>query len=222
MKAPGFITPSLPLSRRALPSRRAISRRPPAMVATAAETDAALSDRALQLLSYVRAHKSIFLPGTGFTATTLALFRKNDTARCMVPADELDCNASLLPGVAVARGMLENAEESFEAAKAAALGASPELGKDSEKVVSDIFWHDLKYFARVLSYGIACGSPNYIHANNLGMVKQLYGEISLATGTVLIGIASLKQSTLKYATNAEEEKIVNDCFTSLMDFMAAP
>lgn len=185
------------------------------VAASAADT---LSPRAAELLSWVRAHKSIFSPGEGFTATHLALYRKNDTGRCLVPADELDCNAEMLPGVDVARSILENNEAILEKAKADVLAVAPEL-KDEESPVTKIFWHDLAYFLRVVSYGVAVTSPDYIHANNLGMVKQLYGEIGLSQAAVDAGITSLKSSVVVDVSDAELKKSTAECFDVLANFM---
>jgi Phycobilisome protein len=220
MSVTGFVTSGATLTRppcalRAARPATTPARRPVPYMVAATSTGAALSDRAAELLSWVRAHKSIFSPGTGFTATHLALFRKNDTARCMVPAIELDCNAEMLPGVAVARAMLERADEIFEAAKAVVLKEMPAL--ESEEAVAKIMYHDLRYFLRVTSYGIACGSPNFIHVNNLGIVKQLYAEIGLTDSTVQAGIASLKASVLADASSAEEMENVARCFDSLSE-----
>jgi hypothetical protein len=229
MSAPGFVTPGLPLGgfqtavlapRAPRPARAAAAARRPAphMVATAAPSGAALSGRAEELLSWVRAHKSIFSPGAGFTATHLALYRKNDTARCMVPADELDCNADMLPGVEVARVMLEKADATFEAAKAAVLKVAPELA--TEDAMAKIFWHDLRYYARVASYGIGCGSTDYLHANNLGMVRELYREIGLSGQAVQTGIATLKATVLEDVSDPAMASLVADCFDVLADSMA--
>lgn len=172
----------------------------------------------MELLSWVRAHKSIFSPGIGFTATHLALYRKNDTGRCLVPADELDCNASMLPGVDVARSILENHDAIVEKAKADVLAVAPEL-EDEESPITSIFWHDLAYFLRVVSYGIAVTSSDYIHANNLGMVKELYSEIGLSPAAVSTGINSLKSSVLADVSDAELKKSTSECFDIFSSFM---
>lgn len=214
MNRPAFATPALPFRASSL---RATRTRRPTMVAAAAPPSEELSYRASQLLSYVRAHKSIFSPGLGFTASHLALFRKNDTARCMVPAEELECNAALLPGVSVASAMADVSETAFEDARKAVAAAQADMG---EKVTA-IIEHDLKYFARVVSYAVACGSDDFIHQNNMGMVRELYAEIGLETKAVLAGVESLRVSTMACASGAKEEKIVADVFVKLIEALSA-
>jgi Phycobilisome protein len=194
------------------------SRSPLRMVAAPqAETGTVLSPEAIKLLSWVRAHKSIFSPGVGFTATHLALYRKNDTGRCMVPEIELDTNAHMLPGVDIARKMYIERVEVVDKAIADVSAAVPGLADDT--AIAKIFFHDIAYFYRVLSYAIAVTSVDYIHANNLGMVKALYADIGLSGKAVTTAIASLRASTLAFTSDPTLSESTAACFDVLSAFM---
>jgi Phycobilisome protein len=176
-------------------------------------TDTVLSHRAAQLLGYLRAHKSIFSPGLGFKATHLALYRKNDTGKSLVPEDELVTNAAMLPGVDVARLMLQIRDETLEHAKEQVLAVAPAMAEDA--TLANMLWFDLAYIFRVASYGIGVTSLNFIHEDNISMLKELYEEIGMPKVAVSTGINSLKEAVTSRVLDENLKQISSDCFDAI-------
>lgn len=181
------------------------------------KTKVKLSRRAADLLGYIRGHKSVFQAGEGFKSTQAALCRKNDTGHFFIPKQELECNAEALPGKAVAEMILEKNAEIIEQAKEEAVKSGPSLA-DSKEII-DIVEHDLSYLLRVISYGIACGSTNFIHANNMGIMKVLHKEIGVQGAPMIAGLKSMKGSVESGVNGATEKEITAACFDKVIEFM---
>lgn len=203
---------------------RCTRRRPMAMVATAASpaTDATsgakLSLRARDLISYIRAHKSIFDPGEGFGSQVITLCRKNDTGRFFIPADELETNRALLPGAQVAEHILNQKAALIDAAAAAVFASQKDAGENP--LVAEVVRHDLMYILRVVSYAIAAGSPNFVHENNLGMMKSLHAEIGLSSPAVVAGLKKLSDSIAAEAEMPDAKATTLRCFQIVTEFMS--
>jgi Phycobilisome protein len=136
----------------------------------------------------------------------------------MVPEEELNTNARMLPGVEVARAMLLSKDEVVGKAIAEVSAAVPGIADD--EVVAKIFFHDIAYFYRVLSYAVAVTSADFMHANNVGMVRALYAEIGLPDVAVTTALASLKASTLALTSDPSLAKSTASCFDALSAAMS--
>lgn len=187
-------------------------------VASTTTTKTVLSDRAVQLLAYIRGHKSIFSPGEGFMATHLALFRKNDTGRSFTPLDELATNAHMLPGGSVAAMMLVQQDDLIAKGIEIAKTLVPNLAADD--VLTEILEYDIRTILRTISYGAACHSVNFIHENNMGMMKMLHQEIGIPDGTVTKVLSSLKDIVVSQISDDVLVAPTSDCFDAVGDFMA--
>eukprot|EP00177_Eucheuma_denticulatum_P003857 GFKZ01006982.1.p2 GENE.GFKZ01006982.1~~GFKZ01006982.1.p2 ORF type:complete len:225 (+),score=41.80 GFKZ01006982.1:255-929(+) len=222
-----FITP-VALPRRSLPSSR--STRSPRMIATEPTTTPStkatppstatdLSTVATTLLSYVRGHKSIFRPGRGFNSTHATLFRKNDTGRLLTPLDELATNAHVLPGGSVAAVMLVQEEDIVTKALAAMGGEIG--GLETGSVVSEILEFDLRYMLRVISYGIASGSEDFLHENNWGMMKMLHREVGIAVAVDVKGLRVARDVVVSHVSDQALADLTTRCFDVVIAFMEA-
>lgn len=151
-----------------------------------------LSVRAIELMSYVRGHKSIFRPGEGFTSVSATLFRKNDTGRSFTPLDELATNASMLPAGDVAAYMVVNSDALIDTAFDAAVAVMPAIADDA--TLTDILRHDLTALLRTISYGAAAGTVDFIHDNNIGMMAMLHKEVDIADNVFPTALHSARDS----------------------------
>lgn len=196
-----------------------LPRAAPRMIAAEPATATELSLHAIQLQSYVRGHKSIFRPGRGFNSTTITLFRKNDTGRSYTPLEELSTNAAMLPGGAVAAQMLMKHDELLRVALAAAVETAPEISRDD--TLQDVFNHDVTFMLRVISYGAACQASDFIHENNMGLMKLLHAEVGIPHSAISNAILAVKKEILQ--TINEQHLILStaECFDVVADFMAA-
>lgn len=174
-----------------------------------------LTPRATDMLSWLRAHKSILETETGFNAVQTLLFKKNDTARYMVPALELDTNAAALPGVDAARAMLEHKDEILEKSKQDLISAYPFLAEDSP--VSKAIWHDIGMILRVVSYAAAAKVTTFLHKNNIGILRELYAEMSLPDALVKTMINSLKEAVLGHLSDSELQQSTGACFDAVSE-----
>lgn len=138
----------------------------------AAEATLSMTPDAVTLLSFLRAHKSLFSPGVGYNATSSALMRKNDTGKSAVPAEELDTNAYFLPGKAVGEALLAHWDEVVEAGRASLAASLPGVSPDSD--VGKVLYYDVVMLLRIISYGVLVQNVNFLHENNTAMLVALY------------------------------------------------
>lgn len=138
----------------------------------AAEATLSMTPEAVTLLSFLRAHKSLFSPGVGYNATSSALMRKNDTGKSAVPAEELDTNAYFLPGKPVGEALLAHWDEVLEAGRASLSASLPGVSPDSD--VGKVLYYDVLMLLRIISYGVLVQNVNFLHENNMAMLVALY------------------------------------------------
>lgn len=138
----------------------------------AAEATLSMTPDAVTLLSFLRAHKSLFSPGVGYNATSSALMRKNDTGKSAVPAEELDTNADFLPGKAVGEALLTHWDEVVEAGRASLAASLPGVAPDSDE--GKVLYYDVVMLLRIISYGVLVQNVNFLHENNMAMLVALY------------------------------------------------
>lgn len=138
----------------------------------AAEATLSMTPNAVTLLSFLRAHKSLFSPGVGYNATSSALMRKNDTGKSAVPAAELDTNAYFLPGKPVGEALLAHWDEVVEAGRASLAASLPGVSPDSD--VGKVLYYDVVMLLRIISYGVLVQNVNFLHENNMAMLVALY------------------------------------------------
>lgn len=138
----------------------------------AAEATLSMTPEAVTLLSFLRAHKSLFSPGSGYNATSSALMRKNDTGKSAVPTEELDTNAYFLPGKPVGEALLAHWDEVVEAGRASLAASLPGVSPDSD--VGKVLYYDVLMLLRIISYGVLVQNVNFLHKNNTAMLVALY------------------------------------------------
>lgn len=186
-----------------------------------AATASVMSRKAIQLTCYLRGHKSVFRPGTGFQSSTKALFLKNDTGRTFCPPDQIQTNIDELPGHSVALYMHDNADMLV----ADALAHIAQQLHIHDKV-ADVLTYDLYSAFRAVSYAAAVQSIDFLDSNNVGMMRELHDEIGIP-GSSLKGaidniknivVAHLKQSNnTNNNINADLVHTTSLCFDCLRD-----
>ncbi|OSX74897.1 hypothetical protein BU14_0262s0014 [Porphyra umbilicalis] len=183
-------------SRCRLPSRRVVTvpvRQLTRMVA--AEATLSMTPEATTLLSFLRAHKSLFSPGDGYNATTAALMRKNDTGKSPVPSVELDTNAFFLPGKPAGEALLAHWDEVVEAGRASLAASLPGVAADSD--VGKVLYYDMLMLLRIISYGVLVQNVNFLHENNMAMLVALYDEMGVPAAVMPTAVRVMKDFTLK-------------------------
>lgn len=206
---------------RASQRRRAVRAHVPQMVATEPVTEAStsetLSERAMELMSYVRGHKSIFRPGVGFSSVSGTLCRKNDTARLLTPPDELETNAKELPGVSVARVIYDQADSLVNAAQNAAEDVYPLLASD--EFLADIVRHDVSAVLRAISFGVAVQSKDFLHDNNSALMKALHDEVDIPGDAMVAALNTVRDTVLSQINN-DLRDVTASCFQAACDIFA--
>lgn len=195
-------------------SRRPHNRAATRMIATEPMTDVPLktelSDNALVLMSYIRGHKSIFRPGKGFTSTTTTLFKKNDTARLFTPMDELETNKAVLPGGEVAGFMVSRKDDLMSTALQAAESVSSSISSDD--VLLDIFKYDMTALLRAISYGVATGSSEFLHENNITIMKLLHDDVGISELVIPSALNAVKDFIVANVSDPSVAKSTVNCF----------
>lgn len=161
----------------------------------AAEATLSMTPEAVTLLSFLRAHKSLFSPGVGYNATSSALMRKNDTGKSAVPAEELDTNAYFLPGKPVGEALLAHWDEVLEAGRASLSASLPGVSPDSD--VGKVLYYDVLMLLRIISYGVLVQNVNFLHENNMAMLVALYDEMSVPPSVMPTVVRAMKDATIK-------------------------
>lgn len=186
------------------PSPVAPSRQLPSMVTTERKRTVKLSHRAEKLQSYLRCHKSILRPGDGFSSTTATLFRKNDTALLFTPLDELATNAHMLPGGSVAAVMFVSQEQISTMMQ--------DLSSDMPEDKASVFQSSMAQLVRIVSYGIAAGSLDFIHENNIGIMNLLHKEVALEAKVLHSALGQVRDFIVQQVTEPDLVQLTNDCF----------
>lgn len=200
------------------------SRRSPVATATTKETAATatpnkveISRHARDLRGYLRAHKSIFNPGTGFLATTITLTRKNDTGRMLIPAVELETNSHVLPGRVSAEYILENNDTLVETAANSVLSTVPNVSEQ----VAEIIRHDLAYILRVTSYAVAVQATDFVHDNNLAIMRELHNEVGVPTTSFCAALTTMSEQIISAVSDKSTAETTRECFKIVSDALAA-
>lgn len=194
-------------------SRRPHHRAATRMIATEPMTDVStkteLSDQALVLISYIRGHKTVFQPGEGFISTTTTLFKKNDTAHTFTPLDELETNKHVLPGGEVAAFMVSQKDDLMSTA----LQAAERIKSiSSDDVLLDIFQYDMFALLRVISYAVASGSMDFLHENNVNIMKLLHEDVGIPPSVVPSALNAVKDFVLANISDSTVAKSTATCF----------
>ena len=176
-----------------------------------------LSRHARDLRGYIRAHKSIFSPGAGFLATTITLTRKNDTGRMLIPAVELETNAHVLPGRGGAEYILENNDALVEKAVNTVLAAIPDVSDE----VAEIVRYDLGYVLRVTSYAVAVQSTDFLHDNNLAIMRELHAEAKIPVSVFCEALIAMGEEVASTLSDEAIAATTRDCFKVISDALAA-
>lgn len=188
------------------------------MVATEqTERKYVVTTRAVELISYIRGHKSLFNPGQGFSSVQAALFRKNDTARIFVPEEEIVTNAQHLPGKHVLEIVLEDSDTIAEKGLQALCDILPNV-KDSEEVAA-ILKFDLLYVLRVVSYGASVKSTDFVHDNNIGIMNMVHEELEVAGAPVIAAVEAMRDYVVSRMSDNELIASTIACFDVVLDFM---
>ncbi|CAN8073482.1 unnamed protein product [Agarophyton chilense] len=174
------------------------------MITTERAKNAVLSQRASQLQSYIQCHKSLFRPGNEFSSTTATLFRKNDTARTLTPLDELATNAQMLPGGSVAATILVHIEDIEKMIS--------EMAVHLNEAIKPVFESNMRLLTRIVSYGIAAGSADFVHKNNAGIMKLLHEEVGIETPLVESTLYAVRDLILERHTESQHVDLTNACF----------
>lgn len=198
-------------------ARRSVMRMVATEPVTEEVTTTSLSERAMELMSYVRGHKSIFQAGKGFYSVPGTLFRKNDTARLFTPVDELHTNASELPGMPVALFMVENSDALVDTAFEAAQQVYPSLGSDDDIV--DILRYDVLTILRTVSYGAAVKSNDFLQGNNAAMLRLLHEEVGIPREAMTAALNAAKDMVIN-GVDAELRDSTASCFRVVLDIFA--
>lgn len=190
--------------------------------AASSNTAAVLSDQAIVLMSYLRGHKSVFLPGTGFKGSTAALFKKNDTAREFTPEDQLETNASLLPGAAVAGIMVRTSDTLISQAVETTMSVwtSTKNGSADESeqdIVADVLKYNYEALFRAVSYGAACQAVDYLHPDNIAMMKMLHEEVGIPATAVAAGIDAVRDTVVEQVDDDAVRESTVQCFNAARD-----
>lgn len=183
------------------------------------DTTAVLSDQAIVLMSYLRGHKSVFLPGNGFKGSTAALFKKNDTARAFTPEDQLETNARLLPGGTVAGIMVRTSDTLISQAVQTTLSAwsNGSADESEQDVIADVLKYNYEALFRAVSYGAACQAVDYLHPDNIAMMKMLHEEVGIPAVAVAAGIDAVRDAVVEQVDDDAVHESTVQCFDAARD-----
>lgn len=204
--------------RPATTTSRPVATQPRMVAVEPTKTGTVLSQHAQDLMSYVRGHKSIFRAGEDFDSTQVTLFRKNDTGRSFTPLDELATNAHVLPGGSVAAMLLVQKDEFTKIALSAIEKQSPHIMDDD--TLYGILEYDLIVLLRTISYGAACQVTDFIHDNNMGVMKMLHDEAGIPKDSIPTAIIAVKEAVLSQIAEADLIDSTGQCFDVVHDFFS--
>lgn len=124
----------------------------------------------------------------------------------------------MLPAGEVAAAMLVNVEDLLAIAEKTGIRIWQQLEHD--KLLNEIYVYDINYILRVISYGIATQSSDFIHSNNMGIMKLMHEEIGFPTGLISSALLDVKKAVLEDVNNASVVPKTAECFDVVIDFMS--
>uniref|UniRef100_A0A7S0G1Y4 Uncharacterized protein n=1 Tax=Rhodosorus marinus TaxID=101924 RepID=A0A7S0G1Y4_9RHOD len=174
-----------------------------------------VSDEAIDMMSFVRCHKSILGRG-GLKISQAQLFTKVDTANSWISETEYETNASQLPGMATSKIMEENIDDICAATtkhlKSKFSGVSPHDAA--------IFEFDMKNnILRIISYGIAAHSEGgFLHERNVQLTKNMFEAVGLPEKFFREGVHQARKEVMKLAEKSDKKAVETafDYFESLL------
>eukprot|EP00189_Rhodosorus_marinus_P013763 CAMPEP_0184742266 /NCGR_PEP_ID=MMETSP0315-20130426/5246_1 /TAXON_ID=101924 /ORGANISM="Rhodosorus marinus, Strain UTEX LB 2760" /LENGTH=220 /DNA_ID=CAMNT_0027213017 /DNA_START=249 /DNA_END=911 /DNA_ORIENTATION=- len=88
---------------------------------------------------------------------------------------------------------------------------------------SEACWRDFWHFTRVASYGCTLDESAFLNTNGLGILEEVYTELSVPLDAMLFGTRQLKMESQSLVDSEEEKAIVGRSFdtviNSLSDFI---
>lgn len=94
-------------------------------------------------------------------------------------------------------------------------------GVEEGSVVAEILEFDLRYMLRVISYGVASGSHDFLHENNWGMMKMLHREVGIDVAVDVKGLQVARDVVLSHVKEEELLDLTTRCFDIVIAFMEA-
>mmetsp|Transcript_28471 Transcript_28471/g.111570 ORF Transcript_28471/g.111570 Transcript_28471/m.111570 type:complete len:228 (-) Transcript_28471:331-1014(-) len=174
-----------------------------------------VSDEAIDMMSFVRCHKSILGRG-GLSVSQAQLFTKVDTANAWISVTEYETNASQLPGMATSKIMEEKIDDICSAT----------IEHLSSKF-SDVLPHDAAIFEfdmknnilRIMSYGIAAHSEGgFLHERNVQLTKSMFEAVGLPEKFFGEGVKRAGKEVSKLAEKSDKKAVETafDYFSALI------
>lgn len=124
----------------------------------------------------------------------------------------------MLPGGSVAAFMLVQEDQLVDTAMNAAYAAADNVKSDD--TLTEMLSFDLRYLLRVISYGAATKSTNFIHDNNLGMMKMLHDQVGLSAVADVAGLNAAKDAVIAQITDNSLVESTAACFDVVIDFLS--
>lgn len=110
--------------------------------------------------------------------------------------------------------------EEVDIVRQASDAAKQRAGVKLPDVVMEVLEFDMRYMLRVISYGVACQSTDFIHRNNWGIMKMLHEEVGISTYADVAGLKKAKEVVLAQITEPNLVETTAACFDVVIDFMS--
>lgn len=148
-------------------------------------------------------------------AEAIQLFQTADDERRYLTDTDLQQIQALSPNTSalidIAKFLRDNASEIVAEAREQVLATYPDITQPGGSLYpperAESCWRDFWHFLRCVTYGIAGGSTQYTSAEGLHYMELLYRELAVPLDAMVLGLESLKASSLKRSPDVDEEAI---------------
>jgi hypothetical protein len=186
-----------------------------------------LSDRAKQLIPKARI-VSFSSWEHLYPQEAIALFQQADDEGRYLSDRDIELAISLVPqlreNLATVKSLRDNVTQIVAQAREEVLRQYPNIlapgGELYPPARAEACWRDFWHFLRCITYGIGGISTEFTSTEGLKYMEQLYQELKVPLGAMVLGLEQLKKFSIEYTQQEELAPYFDHLINNLRKFQA--
>ncbi|MEL6494674.1 MAG: phycobilisome protein [Cyanobacteria bacterium J06623_7] len=172
-----------------------------------------LSDKVKEL---IKKSRIVSLEWQDYPESVVAIFQQADDEGQYLTDEDIAAiqnkQPELTTGLEQTRILRDNANEIIANARAVVLDANPGITEPGGGLYppmrAEACWRDFWHFLRCVSYGVGGQRQDYLSDRGLGYMEQLYQELQVPLGAMVLGLEQLKVFSLRHFAAEQQESLV--------------
>lgn len=171
-----------------------------------------LSDKAKEL---IKKSRIVSLDWQDYPESVVAIFQQADNEGRYLTDHNIEQIRenlpNLAPGLDWGKVLRDNVNEIITNARAVVLDANPGITEPGGGLYppmrAEACWRDFWHFLRCISYGVSGQRQDYLSDRGLNYMEQLYQELQVPLGAMVLGLEQLKVFSLRYFDSEQQENL---------------